>query len=49
MTVAERLGQRANLLARNVATYRTHMVAILADGFRDPFMLPALDLLTASL
>ena len=49
MEVAEALGYRPNLLARGLATARTHMVAILVNDFHNPFKLPALDMLTARL
>lgn len=49
MAVADALGYRPNLLARSLATRRTHLVAILVDDFLNPFKMPALDLMTAGL
>lgn len=49
MVAAAELGYRPNLLARSLATHRTHLVAILVNDFMNPFKMPALNLLTALL
>ena len=49
LEVAQELNYRPNLLARSLATNKTHLVAILVDDFMNPYKLPTLDRLTASL
>lgn len=49
MAVADSLGYRPNLLARSLATRSTQQVAVLVDDFANPFKLPFLERLTASL
>jgi DNA-binding LacI/PurR family transcriptional regulator len=49
MAVADGLGYRPNLLARSLATRSTQLVAVLVDDFANPYKLPFLEALTASL
>ncbi len=49
LKAAGELNYRPNLLARSLATNRTHLVAILVDDFTNPYKLPTLDRLTAAL
>jgi DNA-binding LacI/PurR family transcriptional regulator len=47
--VAKELNYQPNLLARSLATNRTHLVAVLVDDFSNPFMLPPLGYLAGRL
>lgn len=49
LEAAQQLGYRPNILARSLATNRTHQVAVLVDDFENPYKLPTLDRLTAKL
>ncbi|WP_210527612.1 LacI family DNA-binding transcriptional regulator [Rubellimicrobium arenae] len=49
LAAAAQLDYRPNLLARSLATQRTHLVAILVDDFENPYKLPTLAHLTAAL
>ena len=49
LSVARELHYQPNLLARSLATSRTHQVAILVDDFENPYKLPTLSRLTAKL
>lgn len=49
LKAANALNYQPNLLARSLATNRTHQVAVLVDDFDNPYKLPTLRLLTAGL
>lgn len=49
LDVAGTLGYAPNLLARSLATRRSHQVAVLVDDFGNPYKLPTLEHLTAGL
>lgn len=49
MQAAEKLGYRPNLLARSLTTKSTHQVALLVDGFTNPYQFSILELLTSAL
>lgn len=49
LDAAATLNYQPNLLARSLATRRTHQVAILVDDFDNPYKLPTLKRLTAGL
>jgi LacI family transcriptional regulator len=49
LAVAQQMGYAPNLLARSLATKRTHQVAILVNDFGNPYKLPTLERLTAGL
>ena len=49
MEAANRLGYRPNLLARSLATKKTHQIAVLVDDFGNLHKLPVLEALTLAL